>query len=170
MINKELFIEVFDLLKSSNFSLSTVESFTGGLYASNITYIPGASSFFVGSIVTYSTQLKINLLNVDADRVEKYGVVSKEIAHDMALYGNKKTKTDIVISFTGNAGPTTCDGGKPVGFFYIGLFFKGIIETFEYKLDLERNELREEAVNIANKILKNKLEIFLSNHTYVEKV
>ena len=87
-------------------SLGSIESFTGGLFAATITKIPGASNFFKGSIVTYATEEKERLLGISHIDVEKYGVVSKEIAEQMAVYGRDLLDVDVCVSFTGNAGPS----------------------------------------------------------------
>lgn len=159
MIDIELFNNVFNRLKEKNLTISSIESFTGGLYSSTFTSIPGVSSVFKGAIVTYWTEIKEDVLLISKDIIDKYTVVSGEVAYEMAEKGNKILKSDITISFTGNAGPSVCDGDKPVGLFYIGINYLNKINTYEFYLkDKSRQEIREQALNLANKILLEILE------------
>ena len=129
-------------------TLGSVESFTGGLFASEITSISGASSFFKGSVVTYATEEKVNVVGVDKEVVDKYGVVSKECAEEMAVKGSKLLNVDYCISFTGNAGPTAMEG-KPVGLIYIGVFDGEKCHVLEKTIVGTRNFVRNEAILIA---------------------
>lgn len=133
-------------LNTNNLTLGSVESFTGGLFASSVVDIPGASSTFKGAIVSYSPDVKIKVVGVNPEIIKLYGVVSSKTAIEMALGGHRQLGVDYCISFTGNAGPGTLEN-KPVGDVYIGLSFKDqcIVEHFTFKGD--RNEIREEAVN-----------------------
>lgn len=159
MINVELFKIVFNKLKEKSLTISSIESFTGGLYASTFTSIPGVSSVFKGSVVTYWTEVKENLVGVNKEIIDKYTVVSSEVAYEMSEKGNLLLNSDITISFTGNAGPTVCKGDKPVGLFYIGITYKKKTETYEFYLkDLSRQELREKALDLANELLIKILE------------
>lgn len=126
-------------------TLGSVESFTGGLFASTIIATPGASSYFKGALVTYSNEIK-EKLGVDTSN----GVVNAEVAKAMALKGKEFLGVDYCVSFTGNAGPSALDNA-PVGKVFIA------INDTVYELDLEgdRNSIRQEAVNFAiNKIEK----------------
>ena len=136
-------------------TLGSIESFTGGLFASNVTKIPGASNFFKGSIITYATEEKERLLGISHEDVEKYGVVSKEIAEQMAVYGRDVLDVDVCISFTGNAGPSVMDN-KKVGEIYIGLATPEKVEVFPFILKGNREEIQKEAVNEALKVLLKK--------------
>jgi len=107
--------QVGNLLKEKGLSLSTAESLTGGAIASTIVKVPGASAYFKGSFVVYSAELKKQLLNVSPESIEKYSVVSEEVAKEMAVGAIKKLKTDYVIAVTGNAGPTKDNNDKEVG-------------------------------------------------------
>tara|TARA_B100000965_G_C19595910_1_gene760220 strand:- start:3229 stop:3717 length:489 start_codon:yes stop_codon:yes gene_type:complete len=105
------------------YDISLAESCTGGLLSSLFTKLPGSSKFFEGSYIVYSNKLKITLLGVPSGIIKKYGAVSKNTSQEMAKSLYKKTKTKIVLSITGVAGP---DGGtkyNPVGtvFFTIGV-------------------------------------------------
>ena len=150
--------EVIELLKESNLTLGSCESLTGGLFSSTVTSYPGVSKFYKGCICSYSTLVKHDLLKIDQDLIDTKGVVSKEIAYEMARSASMLLDTDITISFTGNAGPTAMEG-KEVGLVYIGLKIKDDIKTFEYHFDGNRNSIREQVViegfNLIKKYLGN---------------
>ena len=160
MINKDLLIQVIEELKNKNLTLGAVESFTGGLFSSALTSISGVSKIFKGSIVSYSTLIKENVVGVKHEIIEKETVVSSSVAEEMALQGSKILDTDITVSFTGNAGPTVCEGDKEVGLIYISIYFEKNFYTEEYRLNIDRNAIRETAVDIA---LKNILKILEKN-------
>lgn len=109
------------LLKEKGLTLSTAESSTGGLIASRIVNVSGSSSYFNGSVVAYSNEVKENLLKVSKQDLEKYGAVSQPVAEQMAKGVKKLLKTDISLSDTGIAGPTGSTSEKPLGLHYIGM-------------------------------------------------
>lgn len=128
-------------------TLGSVESFTGGLFASTITDIPGASQFFKGSLVTYATEEKIKLLGIKKELVDTYGVVSSECAVAMAEHGRKKLGVDVCVSFTGNAGPSAMED-KPVGLVYIAIAGPKGTKVARVQLALERNIIRQWCVSM----------------------
>ena len=132
--------------KEKGLTLGSVESMTGGLFAAKFTEIPGSSAVFKGSVVAYSSEEKINIIGVKKETIEKYGVVSSEVAREMAELGRKVLNVDICVSVTGNAGPTCEPGGKPAGCFYIGVASKDGTEVKEFKKHQKRNVVRNEAV------------------------
>ena len=99
-------IELVELLKAKHLTIGSIESMTGGLFASSITSVPGASKVFKGSVVSYSPLIKENVVGVKKETIETFGVVSKEVAYEMASKGKKLLDVDICVSITGNAGPT----------------------------------------------------------------
>lgn len=139
--------ELHALFTQANKTLGSVESFTGGRFASSMTAIPGASKFFVGAYVTYATWEKIRLLNIKKERVDAYGVVSQEIAGDMAMHGKFLLDSDYCISFTGNAGPTPMEN-KPVGLIYIGVSAYNYTQVFQYQLNGTREEIINQALSL----------------------
>ena len=141
------------IFRAKGVTLGSVESFTGGLFAREITAVPGASKFYKGGLVTYATEEKVSLLGISQELVDKYGVVSKEIAYQMADLGRKKLNVDYCISFTGNAGPDAMEG-KPVGEVYIGVASKDEVKVFPYNLEGNRNKIQEDAVNLAYTLLE----------------
>ena len=133
-------------LKEKGLTLGSVESMTGGLFSAKFTEIPGSSAVFKGGIVTYSSEEKINIVGVEKETIDKYGVVSEQVAMEMAEQGRKLLNVDICVSVTGNAGPTTEPGGKPVGCFYIGVSSKSGTSVKGYQKSQKRNEVRNSAV------------------------
>ena len=114
-------------------SLSVAESITGGGLASALTDIPGASKVFIGGVIAYSDQVKINELSISKADILKYGAVSEEIALAMAQGCLKKFKTDYALSTTGVSGPGSNNGVK-AGTAWIGVAGKG--ESFAIALSL----------------------------------
>ena len=132
--------------KEKGLTLGSVESMTGGLFSAKLTEIPGVSAVFKGGIVTYSAEEKIALVGVKKETIEKYGVVSAEVAKEMAELGRKVLNVDVCVSVTGNAGPTCEPGGKPAGCFYVGISSKKGTSAKEYLKSQKRNRVRNSAV------------------------
>ena len=102
-------------------TLATAESCTGGLAAMLLTEEAGASTYFPGGVVSYSPDVKENVLGVRPETVESHGVVSLECAAEMAEGVRMKTHSDYALSITGVAGPDPDERGVAVGIVYIGL-------------------------------------------------
>ena len=109
------------LLIRKKIKISVVESCTGGLLASAITSINGASKIFNLGLITYSNQAKIKILKVNKDIIKRFGAVSYECCYAMANNLSKISKAHINVSITGIAGPRGGTKKKPVGLVYIGL-------------------------------------------------
>lgn len=135
------------LLKEKHLTIGSVESMTGGLFASLLTSVSGASSVFKGSLITYSAEEKMHLAKVKKETIDKYSVVSKEVAIEMAKGGKEVLNVDLCISVTGNAGPTSDIGDKPVGEVHIALAFKDQIYTKNISLKGDRNHIRSMCVD-----------------------
>ena len=146
--------KVNSYLRERGLTLGSVESFTGGLFAQQITSVGGASKFYKGGYITYATEEKVNLLLIPQSEVDKYGVVSKEIAYHMANNARQLLKVDVCVSFTGNAGPEAMEG-KPVGEVHIGIATKESAQVYSLLLTGNRNEIQAQAVDFAlEKLLK----------------
>ncbi|MFZ9937187.1 MAG: competence/damage-inducible protein A [Luteolibacter sp.] len=129
---------VVRLLKERGFTLATAESCTGGLIASRITDVPGASAVFTHGFVTYSNPAKISLLRVSPADLEKHGAVSEAVVRQMAEGALMASGADVAVAISGIAGP---DGGtpdKPVGTAWLGLAARGA-ETKAQKILQPRN-------------------------------
>ena len=141
------------LFREKGRTLGSVESFTGGGFARVITSVSGASHFFKGALVTYATEEKNRLLGISYKDIDEFGVVSKEVAGQMASNGKKLLNVDYCVSFTGNAGPEAMEG-KPVGEIHIGVAFLDKAQVFSYNLEGTREEIQEKAINIAFDLLE----------------
>jgi len=133
---------VIERLLKENITLSTAESCTGGLLASKIVDHPGISRIYKGSIVCYSNESKMKLLNVSKESLEIHGAVSSQVVKQMAENVAKKFSTDIGIAVSGIAGPTGGTSEKPVGLVYMGIFFKGKTRILEKRYSGDRNSIR----------------------------
>ena len=119
------------LLIKKKIKISVAESCTGGLLASTITSISGASKIFNLGLVTYSNQAKVKFLKVNKNIIKKYGAVSYECCLAMVNNLSKISKANINVSITGIAGPNGGSKQKPVGLVYIGV--KNDTKTQIYK-------------------------------------
>jgi len=109
------------LLIRKKIKISVAESCTGGLLASAITSISGASKIFNLGLITYSNQAKIKILKVNKNIIKRFGAVSYECCYAMVNNLSRISKTNINVSITGIAGPRGGTKNKPVGLVYIGL-------------------------------------------------
>lgn len=150
--------EFLAYLKENKLTLSTCESCTGGLLASSICEYPGVSSIYKGSVVTYATSIKENVVGVSHELISKYGVVSEQVAVDMAKKCQKLMDSHVCISYTGNAGPDCCDD-KPVGRVYCGFVICDRSYVIELQLNGTRNEVRKQAIVESVKKIKEILGI-----------
>ena len=148
--------EIVSKLIEKNIRIGSAESLTGGLFSSTITSIPGVSKIFKGSIVSYSTLIKESVLKIDRETIDKYGVISHEIAEKMCRNAKEILDVDMALSFTGNAGPDAMEG-KPVGRVYIGICYKDSVETYEFNFDGNREEIRHKCIEKAFELIKMKI-------------
>lgn len=139
------------LLKKAGMTLSAAESCTGGEISHLITSVPGSSAYYLGSVTSYAVSVKEKVLGVPAETIEKFGVVSGEVAAAMAEGVRKVTGSDYAISTTGLAGPDG-DALNPVGTVWIGVAGPNGIKTEKrhFRNDRKRNIQRfsAEALNI----------------------
>jgi nicotinamide-nucleotide amidase len=129
------------LLKKNQFTIGTVESCTSGLLAHQITSVSGASDYFMGSLLTYSNDLKHRLCDVSVNAILSEGAVSEKVALEMAENGAKKLGVDVCISTTGIAGPNGGTIDKPVGLVWVGIHISGktVARKFLFGDNRERN-------------------------------
>lgn len=137
------------LLKENNMTITTVESCTGGMLASQIINVSGASSVMNEGFITYANEAKETYAQVSKETLDKFGAVSYQVALEMAQGVAKKTGANVAISITGIAGP---DGGtkeKPVGLVYIGCYVNDKTEYMECRFVGNRLKIRENSVKAA---------------------
>ena len=147
-------LELKEEFVKRNRTLGCVESFTGGLFAREMTKVPGASKFFKGGIVSYATEEKIRIVGVNENTVKQFGVVSQEVAAEMVGHGKFLLNVDYCISFTGNAGPDAMEN-KPVGEVYIGVCTQDLAQVQKFMLSGTRDEIQNQAVALGIEMLKN---------------
>jgi len=148
---------VGNLLRDRQATLSTAESCTGGMLGERITSIPGSSSHFLGGFVTYSDILKVELLGVDPELIEKHSAVSNEVACAMALGARVRTGATFALSITGEAGPES-SSGVPVGTIFVG--FAGPDnppEALRFAMPGDRSRIRGFATQAALDLLRRRL-------------
>ncbi len=134
---------VVQYLFDERLTLSTAESCTGGLIASAITSVPGASKVFGCGVVSYSEKIKEDVLGVPEGIISGFGVVSRETAMAMAERSRIISGSDIAVSVTGLCGPASPDDPAPVGTVFVGTSFSGRTKAENLKLyelgSFERN-------------------------------
>lgn len=151
----------FELLKQKNLTIGFSESLTGGLISSNFTRLPGVSEVFPLSLVTYSNDSKIKLLDVKETTLSKHGAVSKETALEMANGLINNYDVDVSLSVTGIAGPTGATKNKPIGLVYIGISDDNTSIYKEIMLRGNRNDIQNKTSLYAFNELRKFL---LKNH------
>ncbi len=138
-------------------TLATAESCTGGKIAEQITAHSGASVYFKGSVVSYATQAKIDVLNIDERLIEDYSVVSIQVAEAMATNVQQLFKVDYAIATTGNAGPTKGDADADVGTVCIAIATPTKVYSREFQLGNHRAKVIQKAVNKAFEMLQKEI-------------
>ena len=138
-------------------TISVAESCTGGLLSSKLTNIAGSSLCFKQSVVTYSNESKIQLLNVKKETLEQFGAVSQETANEMLTGILNLSKADYAVSITGIAGPDGGTNEKPVGLVYIGTSFKGNNEVTKCMFLGTRQDIRDRATNCALDLIRRRI-------------
>lgn len=138
---------VVDLLHQLGKTLAVAESVTGGLITSSIVDISGASRVLYEGVVTYSIQSKCKRLGINPHFVDEYGVVSQQVAQEMAV-GLRKGGCDVALSTTGFAGPTS-DDGLPVGLCYVGLASDKGVSVYRNVFTGDRNAIRAQIANMS---------------------
>lgn len=155
--NQPLEYVVGMLLGKHKKTLAVAESCTGGLLANRITNIPGSSFYFLGACVVYSNFLKEKILNVKKETLETYGAVSEQTVKEMCTGLKNLVGADYCISISGIAGPTGGTKEKPVGTVWICIYDgkEFLVQCFRFLGT--RSEVKEQAVNSALEMLRQKL-------------
>lgn len=145
---KNLLDKLHPLLLEKKLSISTAESFTGGLIAERLTEKAGSSAYFIGSVVAYNQSVKKNLLQVDDELLKKHGVVSRECADSMAKKAAELFSTELSIATTGAAGPAS-HAGQEAGTMFISIFYKNQLKTIKISKNYGRKMNRYYASQLA---------------------
>jgi nicotinamide-nucleotide amidase len=149
---------VGDLLSKNHATVSVAESCTGGMLGERFTQVPGSSEYFVGGFITYSNEMKIELLGVTPEILAEHGAVSKEAAEAMAIGARRRTNSTYALSITGVAGPDGGSEAKPIGTTHIGLAGPTGIEVLKRQFIGDRARIRSFASQMALDLLRRRLE------------
>ena len=149
--------DVGNLLRRKGLTLGVVESATGGLISHLITSVPGSSDYYKGSVTAYSNGVKVEVVGVKEETINKYGAVSPQVAEAMAQGGRKILAVDICLADTGIAGPSGATPGKPVGLFYIGLSHQTGTYSQKHNFERDREQNKLDAAQAALGWLKEHL-------------
>ena len=149
--SKILSKSISEMLYNSEKTLGTAESCTGGRIAEAIIAVPGASNYFKGGVVSYTNEVKENVLGVRQEVLEEQTAVCEEVAKEMVLGAIKVLNVDYAISATGVAGPTGGTPEIPVGTIWIGYGSKDDVRTVKLSEDFGRDINLAIATNTALK-------------------
>lgn len=151
-------VRAVELFRSMGKTFGFAESLTGGMISSEIVGVPGASAVFSGSVVSYTNEVKMNVLGVPAGVIEKNTEVSAECAEAMAEGVCRTIGCDYAVAVTGIAGPTGDLPGKPVGTVYFGYHGEGKTGSFKRCFEGDRLEIRNKTTECAIETLIGALE------------
>lgn len=141
---------------AKGWTLSLAESCTGGALSARLTKVPGCSAYLLGSVVTYSNELKMNILGVSPETIEKFGAVSQECVIEMAEGVKQLTKSQISVSISGIAGPDGGTAEKPVGTVWAAIA-SDYQPTFAWKMSLSGSRadiIQEASILVIKELLK----------------
>lgn len=137
---------IADILRDENLKLATAESCTGGLIGATITELSGISELFNGAVVSYSNEVKIDILGVNPNSIGEFGAVSSEVASEMVRGVCSHLKSETGIAVTGIAGPGGGTDEKPVGLVYVATAVNGSVTVTENYFTGDRRDVRTQAV------------------------
>ncbi len=149
--------KIIKILEKKKETITMAESCTGGRVASAFTSIPGVSSVFMGSLVTYANEIKEKWLGVSADTLDKHGAVSSQCVEEMLTGAIKMTESNHSIAVSGIAGPSGGTLEKPVGTVYIGVNINSTKTIEKYHFKGDREEIQHEATRTAIKLFGKKI-------------
>jgi len=145
------------LLVQQKRTIATAESCTGGKIAQMISSVAGASKYFKGSIVSYATETKINLLHIPESLIIEHSVVSAAVAKQMAINVKDLMKTDYAIATTGNAGPSKGDSSAEIGTVFIAIASPKGIFVEEFNFGQPRDKVIDRTVNKSFELLQKEI-------------
>ncbi|MEM9686236.1 MAG: competence/damage-inducible protein A [Bacteroidota bacterium] len=153
-------VRIRELFTEKQQTLATAESCTGGKIAAQLTAVPGASAYFKGSVVSYATQTKTQVLGISEQLIAAHSVVSAEVAEAMARQVKQLLKTDFAVATTGNAGPEKGDSEAEIGTVFIAIATPDTVFSQEFNLGNHRERVVNKAVNkVFELLLKEILKI-----------
>lgn len=151
--------QVVNKLIDRGFRISFAESCTGGLCCGTLVNVSNASKVLDMSFVTYANEAKVELINVNPETIENYGVVSEQVAEEMCKGVAEKAHSEVGVGITGVAGPTGGTAKKPVGMVCFGFYVLGNVTTRTMQFgNIGRNEVRAKSVDFVFNTLAELLE------------
>jgi nicotinamide-nucleotide amidase len=150
-------VVVGDLLRGRRATVSVAESCTGGMLGERLTSVPGSSDYFLGGFITYSNAMKVELLGVPPEVLERHGAVSQQTAEAMATGARRRTGSTYALSVTGIAGPDGGSESKPVGSVYIAIADDAGAHTEHRRFLGDRQRIRIFTVQLALDLLRRRL-------------
>lgn len=155
--DETLEVSLGKILTRKNKTISTAESCTGGGIAQLLSSVQGASNYFKGSVVSYSTEVKQNVLSISKNLIEEHSVVSAEVAQAMALSIKKLMNTDYAIATTGNAGPSKGESDADVGTVFIALATPNEVVVEMFNFGQPREKVIDRTVNKSFELLQKEI-------------
>ena len=155
--DETLEVVVGKMLTKQNKTISTAESCTGGNIAAILTSVSGASKYFKGSVVSYATEVKIDVLGIQESLITEKSVVSREVVSAMALNVKNMMKTDYAIATTGNAGPSKGESNAEVGSVFIALATPTEVIVEEFNFGQPREKVIDRAVIKSLELLQKEI-------------
>lgn len=146
--------KLVDKLIEKGYHIAFAESCTGGMCSARLVNVANASRVLDMSFTTYANDAKIKLINVSADTIDKYGVVSEQVAGEMAKGVSLVANSEVGVGVTGIAGPTGATATKPIGMVCFGFCINGEITTYTCQLgEIGRNNVRQKSVDFVYQTL-----------------
>lgn len=130
-------------------TLATAESLTGGGIGAALTAVPGSSTIYKGGVISYTNEIKCNVLGVHQELLDRYGAVSSQVAGEMVSGVRRLLNADVAVSVTGLAGPGADEFGNPVGTVYIGYEDCQRSIVAQYLFDGDRQAVRNQTIDAA---------------------
>ena len=150
--------QIGELLQARGLKLALAESCTGGLVGNRITDVAGSSVYFLGGLVSYAYEAKVDLLGVQWETLNSKGAVSREVVLEMARGARKVLNADIAVSVSGIAGPGGAMPGKPVGTTWIGLVTNDGEWARVFQFSGDRVQNKSHAAEAALQMIKQHLQ------------
>lgn len=150
-------VVVGELLRKQRATIAVAESCTGGLLGDRFTSVPGSSDYFVGGMIAYTKEMKMELLGVPPETLEQFGAVSKEAAEAMANGARRRTNSTYALSITGVAGPDAGGENVPVGTVYVGIADAGGTHVLHRQFIGDRTRIRIFTCQMALDVLRRRI-------------
>lgn len=145
--------EVVDRLAAKGKTLATAESLTGGGIGAALTSVAGSSAVYKGGVISYTNEIKRDVLGVRQELLDRYGAVSNPVAGEMVSGVRKLLQADIAVSVTGLAGPGGDEFGNPVGTVYIGYEDAARTVVHHFRFSGDRDSVRQQTIDAALQLI-----------------